>query len=103
MNKPLEEMRKFVSKIPYLTLNQDQENLLAQYFVNEGFCKASDVAREIFEGIEKATEHYISKIKEMEKNLEGISEFYGGAITASNLMLNIIVFLKKKYTESEKE
>lgn len=58
---------------------------------------ASDVAAEVFAEIEKATEHYISKIKEMEKNLEGISEFYGGAITASNLMLNIIAKLKKKY------
>ena len=54
-DKQIEEMRKFVSKIPYLTLNQDQENLLSQYFVNEGFCKASEVAREIFEEIKKLT------------------------------------------------
>lgn len=110
MNKQIKEMANDVCPLykEYGSCKKCDEELdieddpciyqcMANLFASAGYRKASEVAREIFAEIEKATEHYISKIKEMEKNLESISEFYGGAITASNLMLNIIAELKKKY------
>lgn len=114
MNKQIEEMRKFVRKIPYLTLDQTTESLVAQYLVNEGYRKSTDVAAEVFEEIEKAFDPTISALFCISETLVDVSkshidekdalnkirEYMSGTICSKYRLRKALAELKKKY-ESE--
>ena len=71
----------------------------------KGYRKASDVAREIFEGIIELAKHSADEAKmraDKETNVLLRAQLRGQQIGA-NLMLYKLAELKKKYTESEKD
>jgi hypothetical protein len=83
-DKQIEEMAKDLG-IAFQLAGTTRFGAVAEVLVNAGYRKASDVAREIFEEIEKETE--IGRIMN----------------ACAIVSLDALAELKKEYTESEKE
>lgn len=79
-----------------LTKEFDYKTVATDLYDLYGWCKASDVAREIINKAMSKIQIMISAIKSQEEN--GIvTEFNGGAKTALEIVLKDLAELKKKY------
>jgi replicative DNA helicase len=85
---------------------------VAEHLTNKGYRKASDLAREIFEEIEKEIELALDSNYRAKKehynhsvipNYDNFKAMCDGKIYAMRGLLDFIAELKKKYTESEKD
>lgn len=86
-------------------MNKDKQTKFAEARYNAGYRLASDVAREIFEEIERYLKLKITNAI-MCKTISGEEdkEYWQGKLSAFLQISDFIkIELKKKYTESEKE
>ena len=75
-----------------------EEYTNAQYLFAKGYRKASEVAREIFEEIEKELRSNVETIVTIKDEEE--DGWYDGELNVLGMLGNYIAELKKKYTES---
>ena len=77
--------------------------IIADLLVGKGYRKASDVAKEIFEEIEKVFTKRIAFYTDMKKQrtLFFVEQYAETMITNCNIYLQEIAELKKKYTGEE--
>jgi hypothetical protein len=81
----------------------EDEAKLRAVLIENGWRKASEVAREIFEEIEEIFNKRIAFYTDMKKQptLFFVEQYAEAMITNCNIYLQEIAELKKKYTESE--
>ena len=85
------------------SMNEGAPKWYAKELYAKGYRKASEVAREIFEEIEKFLVENISAISTSRKSGDALAThyFYEGEIHALEFLLYKNAELKKKYTEGE--
>ena len=102
-DKQIEEMAELIYKDTDL-YNVDTAYDISTVLHDAGYRKASEVARVIFEEIEKEIEEALKSNYKVLPHLEFSNELYNsvrGKIDALRGIENFIAELKKKYTESE--
>lgn len=103
MNREIEEMAKTLCGQKEHSCAECDSCDLCEFWLEasilyaNGYRKATDVAREIFEGIKQHLEKQINAILMFGKDDD---DFYSGELHALNVLQNYIKAVKKKY-ESE--
>lgn len=84
----------------YRAKGEEDFEFIGKALAAKGYCKTSDVAREIINEVQSKIQIMISSIKAQEEN-GNITEFNGGAKTALEIVFKDLAERKKKYTEGE--